>query len=233
MEFYFGGYYLIEGSLVHEKIWMDQKILPPILYTPSNCICELYPNVACLGWVKQDRKTTKKFRNKLSLNKREFAALQNKVDKWFDEGKYGWGSLFLDLDAAKVFAKQYLGGIQNIKLIAIAASNKDRELFLEEEMPGNLGTAGNYLALERGEVIDIKSGFRGYEILGFEMGSFHSFICYSLEKEFNHVLNLSLNQYGLLNNYDDACRASDYVLSPDSEVYPYLWQPWAIIEIPI
>lgn len=55
----------------------------------------------------------------------------------------------------------------------------------------------------------------GYEILGYEFGWSHSFVCNTLENEFSKKLNINFNQYGLIDQYDLAIKASDFSNDPD------------------
>ena len=230
MEFYLGGYYLIEGTSV--KNWMNREILPSQIYSPSSCICELHPDDICLSWVKGSKEAKRLYREKLGLTKEQFTELQEQIDESFNSGRYGWLQVFIDFDEAKTYYQKWLKNVPNIKLVAIATTQEHRDIFLAEENPDgeNTGAYGNWSALNRGIVIDINQGLLGYEVLGFETGGFHSFICNSLENDFSSKLGIELNSNGLVENYSEASKAADYAQNPDVGAEPALWQPWAIVE---
>lgn len=231
MDFYIGGYYLIEGTSI--KDWMNHDLLPSQIFTPSSCICDLHPDDICLSWVTVDKKVKAAYREKLGITKDQFVKLQEDVDESFNGDKYGWQQVFIEVEEARKYYRKWLTKIPNIKLVAIAASKKHRDTFLaEEKQEGeNAGSYGNWLALQKELSIDMSQGLLGFEVLGFEMGGFHSFICNSLENDFSNKLGIKFNDYGLISSYSEASKAADYAQDPDVGAEPALWQPWAIVEL--
>lgn len=233
MEFFIGGYYLIEGTPI--KRWMNNEILPEQIFTPSSCICDLHPEELCLSWVGGDKKAKASYRDKLNLTKAQFEQLQNEVDIGFESEKFGWPQVFIDLEEAQLFRRRWLRHLTDIKLIAIATSSQHRDIFLSEERPQgeNAGANGNWLALNQKLKIDVNPGLLGFEVLGYEPGGFHSIICNSLENDFSKVLGIRFNRYGLIDDFDKADNAASYAQNPEVGAEPALWQPWAIVELPI
>jgi len=233
MEFFIGGYYLVEGTPI--KKWMNHDLLPKQIFTPSSCICDLHPAELCLSWVNSDKTSKSVYRDKLKLTKSQFEHLQHEVDFGFESEKFGWPQVFIEVEEAQLFRKRWLSHLNNIKLIAIATTNQHREKFLSEEglQEQNAGTSGNWLALNRKMIIEVEPGLLGFEVLGFELGGFHSFICNSLENDFSKVLKIQFNANGLIGDFKKAEQAATYAKNPKVGAEPALWQPWAIIEIPI
>jgi hypothetical protein len=228
--YFLGGYYLVESSPC--KSWMNNSLIPQKFYSLSTCICSHHPDLSILTWV-NDSEDREQYRRKLNLTIEEFKLLQNQADRWFEQNRYGWGGVFLDLNLAREFATDYLSHIQNIKLLAIATTAKYRDLFLQEELSSNNSQEGVYRALQSNQTININHNFLGYEVLGNDCGGFHSFVCNGLETDFAHQLNIKLNQHGLIDQYDQAIQGSDYANRPDLGAEPVLWIPWAIIELAI
>jgi hypothetical protein len=228
--YFLGGYYLVESSPC--KSWMNNSLIPQKFYSLSTCICSHHPDLSILTWVNniEDRE---QYRRKLKLTIEEFKLLQSQADRWFDQNRYGWGGVFLDLNLAREFAADYLSNIQNIKLLAIAATAKYRDLYLQEELSSNNLHEGVYQALQSNQTIKINHDFLGYEVLGNDCGGFHSFVCNGLETDFAHKLDIKLNQHGLIDQYDRAIQASDYANRPDLGAEQVLWIPWATIELAI
>ena len=243
--YFWGGYYLVEGS--DRSNWMNPSLIPQKFYSVSNCICSHHPSLSMLSWT-CDAGDKEKYRTKLGLTVKEFQALQNKADRWFDLDLYAWGEVLLDLDLAKEFAANYLSHLQNIKLLAIATTANYRDLFLQSESALNNSEIGICQALKSHQTIEIERtlasrynglqtrnaqarDFLGYEILGYEYGGFHSFVCNHLETDFANKLKIKLNQYGLIEQYDLATKASDYANNPNTGAEPVLWMPWAIVEL--
>lgn len=229
--YFLGGYYLIEGSPI--KSLRNSSLLPEKIYTPSTCVCVHHLDLSVLTWVNATDRDRENYRTKLRLTQNSFEVLQKQVDQWFEEKRYGWGEVFIDLNLAREFATNYVSHIEDIKLIAIATTAKYRDAFLaEESLLGNnqIGICQN---LNLNKTIKIDRGFLGYEVLGYDYGWFHSFVCNSLETDFTNKLGIKLNQYGLIDQYDQAIKATDYVNQPETGAEPVLWLPWAIIELSI
>lgn len=227
---YLGGYFIVEQATRAE--FMSDKLLPKSIYTPSECICDLHPNSYCLSWVRKGNEELKEYQKKLNLSDEIFNSLCKDCEKYFNENKYGWENMFLDLNCLLYFKDKYFKNIPNLKILTISTTEKYKKEFLEEEVPlKNHSVTGVYSILQEECIVDIKKGFLGYEILGFEYGSFHSFICNSLETDLNTKLDIELNQYGKIDDYETACKGTEYVNNPEIGAEPVLWQPWAINEI--
>ncbi|MBW4536065.1 MAG: hypothetical protein KME09_19180 [Pleurocapsa minor HA4230-MV1] len=117
---------------------MNNSLIPQKFYSLSTCICSHHPDLSILTWINDiGDKEPERYRRKLKLTIEEFKLLQGQADKWFEQNRYGWNGVFLDLNLAREFATNYLSNIQNIKLLAIATTAKYRHLFLQEELSSN------------------------------------------------------------------------------------------------
>ncbi|MEZ5015461.1 MAG: hypothetical protein R2800_00260 [Flavipsychrobacter sp.] len=227
-EFYIGGYYLVEGTSLHD--YMNSSVLPNKIWSVSNCICNIHPNLSALSWSSCSDEDRLAYKQKLSLTKEEFQLLQEETDNLFNDKKVGWVEMFTDREASISFAKKHLTNIENIKLLMIATSAEYRNRFLQQAKTEEANT-GVHHCLQKGNMVENNDNFKGFDILGFELGSFHSFICNSLETEFTTKLYITLNENGLINSYTDAQKANDYMLDPYYTKEHILWMPWAVYEL--
>ena len=179
--YFLGGYYLIAGT--RRQTWMNSSLLPAKLYSVSTCISQHHPD-SLLPWVEDRESKLENYRSQLGLDRVQFQALRTKVSDWFDRGQYGWEGVWIDLKTVREFAKDYLSQIKDLKLIAIATTAKYRHEFLLD-YDAKLGVDR---VLRSGQTIEIDRGFLGYEILGYEHGSFCSFICNHLEADLKQKL---------------------------------------------
>jgi len=105
---------------------------------------------------------------------------------------------------------------------------KDTGIFLDEEKPGEgIGSTLVYNVLQRNEFIDT-AGFIGFDILGYDMGSFHSYVCNGLEDDFYEVFGIKPNPCGLYDSYTDSRQAAGYLLNEEIGAEPALWQSWVV-----
>ena len=143
---------------------------------------------------------------------------------------------FLSEEDAYKYLQAEPGTSANLKLIEIGLSCEFLAVFMEET-PDYRGrsqiNSNNRTVFEQRRKMDLTKNFRGFDVLGFEFGGFHSFICNSLETDFHVKLGLSLNSNGLFDKYSDAMKAADYAQDPEVGAEPVLWLPWAVLEAPI
>jgi len=228
--FYIGGYFLVKPANVSD--WQNMELLPKIIYTPCDCICDVYPGSEGLSWTSDTKENKKKWEKELGVSDENAKDIRKFCDKLFELEKLGWSSIFLDLESVYRF-KNFINPTvsKDWKILCIATTQKYVEDF-NKEVNSNDGQDGVCIMLRK-EIIcpDIMNGFRGFEILGFEYGGCHSFMCNSLETDYSTKLNISFNRNGLIDNFEDAEKAGDFTNSPEVGAEPVLWQPWAIIEI--
>ncbi|MCS5711455.1 hypothetical protein [Candidatus Berkiella aquae] len=239
MDFYIGGYFIVQGStpshLANPSMRLDEAMLPLRIWSLSNCICHIHPIVECLSWVNDNDKPNKleRYQKALKLTSSELKQFMTECDDLFKQNKLGWQEMFFEPEPAMTFAKKYLSWVPDIKILQIATTAEYRDIILESENPSNqaVGLTGVYECLQAGKISNHLDHFRGFEILGFETGVFHSFYCDNFHVEISKSLNIQLNQYGLISDLTDAIKANDYIDDPEHGAESAYWLPWAITEI--
>lgn len=231
MDFFVGGYFLVQGF--QSADWMKNKtLLPAKFWTVSNCICEIYPDTWIFSWASNSANDYQKI---LKLEEEGFKSLQAWADELMTKDELGWPNVFLNITTAKQFYVQYLRHLPDIELLSIALSEPYLIEFIEENKSGpGIGEGGVYKKLQQRQLLENSAIARGFEILGDEYGGqFHSFVCNSLETDYKERLNISLNQNGLIDSYEDAIKAANYTNLDEVGAEPVLWQPWLISEYPL
>lgn len=231
MDFIIGGYYLIQAT--ESKKWMNEKFFPPLIWSASHHICEIYPDSWILSWVSDDVSAKERERNQeiLKLDDDSFHALQLEFDDLFNKDEFGFPNLFLSLAVARDFQGRYLKHLSNIKLLSIALSDEYWEEFIQETVQGeNMGEHGIRTKLRARRSVEPEAVFNGFEVLGYNHGQFCSYICNSLQEDYSKNFGISLNKDGLIEDYNDARKAAEYTMSDEAKAEPYLWFPWLISE---
>ena len=234
MGFIVGGYYLIQAT--ETKGWINEKFFPPIIWSVSHHICEIYPESWIFTWTSDDGSAKERERNQeiLNLDDDAFHALQLEFDDLFNQDKFGFPNVFLSLALARNFCKRYLTHISNIKLLSIALADEYWEQFIQKTIPGkNMGEYAIRIKLRERGVVEPEAVFKGFEVLGYDHGQFCSYICNSLQDDYSKKLGVSLNKNGFIENYDEARKAAEYTMSDEVKAEPYLWFPWLISEYSI
>ncbi len=229
MSHYLGGYYLVEGLPRPSQL---SQFLPPTLWTISSCFCSVYPDTWALSWVSAGREDREAVRARLGLDDDGFGVLQAQVDAAFEAERFGWPNVWLDRASAEAFYRQYLVALPHMRLLAVVLPAAYLDEFLQHHTPApGFGACGLYQLLSRRLSPPGPTQTLGYEILGVEEGgSCHSFLCNYLEVPYRHELGVRFNDYGLINDYADAVRATNYTNLPSTGSEPVPWYPWLILE---
>lgn len=228
MEFIIGGYYLIQAT--ESKKWMNEKFFPPLIWSASRHICEIYPESWILPWASDDV-SAKENQEILELDDAEFKALQLEFNNLFNQDEFGFPNVFLSLAVARNFHGRYLKHLSNIKLLSIALADEYWEEFIQETEPGkNMGEPGIRIKLRSRHSVEPEAMFKGFEVSGYDHGQFCSYICNSLQEDYSKKFGISLNKNGFIESYDDARKAADYTMLDETKAEPYLWFPWLISE---
>lgn len=226
MDFILGGYFLVK--LAKRSGYMDADLVPNTIYSVSNCICDVIPGIWALDWVQQRDESIKRIKSSLNLDTDDFKKIETWVTTNFNNNKTGWQNGFFDKETAIEFYQTFLKDKQDIVLLGIGLGSEDLDLFFDEEKPQK--GMGSYLVYD---VLKFKtklspSNCIGYDILGFDCGQFHSYLCNGLQKDFNKKFDMKPNQYGFFDKYELAKVAADYVLDEGTGAEPALWQAWMV-----
>lgn len=225
-KFIFGGYFIVIPT--SRSDFMDKELVPEKIVSISQCICDVVPGIWGLSWVKDREKDIDRIMDVFEMSYAEFLKLEEWVTEKFDEGKYGWQHGFSELNFAKEFAEIFLTRVKEYWIFSIGLSQSEVKLFLEEEAPqGNIGNTLIYNMLCKGKLLDM-SNLMGFDILGYDMGGFHSYLCNGLEKDLKEKFNITPNKYGLYDNYELLLKGAEYISTDEVGAEPALWQPWAI-----
>ncbi|TCI23564.1 hypothetical protein [Exiguobacterium sp. SL-9] len=221
-----GGYLLIERTKRAE--YMDAQRLPELVRSASECICEQHPTLDVLWGTSKDRKNT--YRERLRLSEEDFLKLTEWVEVHQESGELGYPQTFQTVELAKRFRDSFLSHIE-LDILELGLPESYVADFLaqgdEGESPERYGVERFILGHERDEPT---GQFLGYEVLGYENGMFHSYLCNGLEKDFAEQFSFKLNKHGFVSTLEEAGRYCTYSNQEDVETESVLWLPWAIFE---
>jgi hypothetical protein len=226
------GGYLFVGAAPRPP-YAGSRVLPASLWTPTSCICELYPEYWAFSWCKPPQDQIDSALRQLGLNHADLGRLQEWVGQQFERGGVGFPGIFLRHEIALGFAAEFLRAGPEIKLLGIGLPEAYLDEFLSEAQPGPGEAApGIYQAVRSRTPIAEGGMSLGFEPLGYEHGGFHSFICNSLEKDYAEKLSLTINEYGRFGDLAACERAVEYTRLDSTGAEPALWQPWLVVEYP-
>lgn len=226
-----GGYSFVGAAT--RPAYAKAGVLPGSVWTPTSCICELYPEYWAFSWCNSPQAEVDAAILQLGLGASELQPLQDWVEEQFERGGVGFPGVFLRYETALQFAARFLRTGTGIKLLGIGLPESYLEEFLSEARPGPAeGTPGVYQAVQSRAPLAEGGVPLGFEPLGYDNGGFHSFICNSLETDYSEKLKLAFNEHGRFAELAACERAVDYTRLESTGAEPALWQPWLVVEYP-
>jgi hypothetical protein len=222
--FYFGGYYIIKPTTRSD--WMNEDVLHEIILSASRCICDFFPDIDVV-WSKSKKKK-EEYMKTLGLDSHTYNEMELWINKEF-EYNFDFPDVFNSYESAVEFCHKFLYSQNDLRVIGVALPKIHRDAFLEEQDDLRYGICKN---LNKSLSIDSNITILGYEILGYEYGGFHSYICNGLEDDYYDKYNFKLNKNGLISTMEEAQILSDYTNEVIEGTEPVLWLPWIILDIP-
>lgn len=222
------GYIIVSDALAPGR---DGVRGPQRIVTMSTCIVDSYPDGWALPWTNISDAELDEHRASLGLGALEFAALRAWVSDAIDDGRFGWTNTFLSLDAARDFNRRFLGAVGTRKLLGASFAPDIAAQFLREEAPQRPGAgSGVWTALSRNRGIELGGKSLGFDVVGADWDSFHTFWCNGLQRDFAAELGLQVNRHGLFDEESQARAACEFASRPETGAEPCAWYPVRIDE---
>jgi hypothetical protein len=196
----------------------------------SNCIADI-PDAWEVKWANYKETDRKEEAAKFGITPEILPDVIDWVTSGLQSQKIGWPVVFYSLKTARKFAQSFLSHDNDLALSGIGLQPELAALFLlEEKPPENHDTPGIYEALSQGLILEAGGVVLGFEMLAYEWGGFHSWLCNGLEVDSYREFNTRPNRYGFISNLEDAVKSAEYASREDVGPEPALWQPWLVVK---
>jgi len=187
MEFKNIGYYIVEPVDRPSCVSLECEKLLSI----SPCFCDMHPDLSGCLW-DGHKKEKKAYQERLSMTSDEFTDMEREVSGLFQERRIDTDCRFTVLSDAVNFYQRYLKGRINVRIVSISTPRRYVASLLDEALWGQNAAVSSE---------EITGTLIGGEILGFDYGSFHSYLCNGLEKELQKIFHVSFSpKTGLIQN---------------------------------
>lgn len=223
-EFVAGGYFLTKYS---DKSEYMANFLPSKIISASNCIVDIFPEVWSADSVEKPNQV-KSEANNYSVSIEELPKVLDWTKNNF-ESEVGLGNVFFSVNKAKEFANLFYDFASELTVIGIGLKSDLVVDYLEQED----AEYGVYKLLKREQVLESSGEILGFEVLGNEYGSFHSWLCNSLEIDCKEKLEIIPNQNGFIETFEQAEKCAEYANRDEVGAEPCFWLPWLILEYKI
>lgn len=228
--FVLGGFIIVREAA--RAAYMNAEIVPPRLLSASECLVPTAPGTWGIDWATATRESRLEELRKFDLADDRLDDLIAWSSSKFDRG-LGWPGVFTDLVTAQEFVQRFVPNNHDARLIALCISAADVDEFLAAASPGAQTAEFAALTLVRRRGPPPAGGVElGTDVLGVELsGSFHSFLCNTLETPIREHLGALPNTLGLYDDHDIGRRAAEFIESSGG-AEPVPWFAWRLLEYP-
>lgn len=203
------GYYICELIPIPAFLNRDGTML-----SVSECFGGIHPRMdICFFQNKYiSQKEREDYRKRWKLSEKGTGELVANLSSLFGKGLYEDGR-FVNLEVARYFYHSYFSG-ENCMLVSLSTKEKYFEILRKELTERYTDTD----SLVTGAVDQNK--LLGFDILGWDISSFHTFLCNQLQERLSGV---RFNTYGLLDHtFDETAAFSDQIRGQGE---PVVWLP--------
>lgn len=209
--------YKIIGYYICEKISVPgfSGIKSDEMITVSDCFHATHPNLRYCYFINNRKKERTEYHKKWAITEEKAAALQNDIDSMF-ERSLAIDGRFSNIEDAKRIREKYFDTDKCV-IVSVSTTEEYYKL-LTEELSGSSSGINNFFS----GVTD-ENQLLGYDILGWDLSGFHTFLCNSLHEELEMP---KFNQCCLLEN--DFETVQDFAKQIQGEGEPVEWIPCRI-----
>lgn len=148
----------------------------------SGCLCTHEPQISlCHGW--RPHGDNIEYMKKHGLTEEQYLNYSNEIQNAFDNKKFFFDGRFTDEKDAKYFYYKYFKSDRYI-LTSFATEGA----YFEKLVNDGFEQSKQLISLHTKQIL-------GYDIIGWDIGGFHSFLCNSLHEEFEEI---TFSKYGLV-----------------------------------
>ena len=191
------------------------------IVTISECFSDIHPCLTKCYYINHDKDQID-YQEKLKLDDDAFNKLKIKVSELINNSNLYYDSHFSTKEDALQIRNTFFSAISELKLVGISIEEK-----LVDTLADELHSADNETDRYWSKKM-LQSGgvFLGYDILGFDHSSFHTYLCNGLDKDISKHYNISINKYGLIeNSYSEVV---DFAKIIEGKGEYVLWIPFAV-----
>ncbi len=179
------GYYICEKLVVPDYLNIQsEKII-----TVSNCFLGTHPDLTYCYFQNDRKRERLDYNKKWHITEEKAVILQNDIHSMF-ENCLAIDGRFLNVEDAAKMREKYFD--ENQCVIVSVSTTDEYYKVLTKELRENSSGSNHFFS-----GIDDKNALLGYDILGWDISGFHTFLCNNLHKELERI---RFNQYCLIEN---------------------------------
>ena len=222
-----GGYFVTQLFDRPERMSVD--LLPGQILSVSRCLAAILPDSWNLSWVRTSEEERYCAAAKFGLSPETTAELVEWVTERFDRNEVGFPGIFNSIETARALLERFPLP-KNCLLLGLGLHKQFVAEFkaVEAVVPG-VGNGGVWQCVSAEQALADGFLIEGYEILGYDYGDFHSWLCNGLEVDADRLFGIRPAKHGLLARLDQADMVTEYVRRDETGAEPGLWLPWLVV----
>lgn len=209
---------------------MDATLIPERILTQSDCLGAMAPAAWSIRWVTETDEKRRATGGKFGLMGADLDRFVDWTTAAIQQDILGWPGVFFDVDAALAAKKDFFADNDDVVLCGVGIAEGDVAAFVvETETTGpQEGMTGIGAAVRLGLPPDPRGELVGFDVLGWDMGGFHSYICNGLQDDFRDQLGATPNARGLYDTMSEAAACAQFAGLDSTGAEPGLWLPWEV-----
>lgn len=217
-----GGYYVLKTIPRPHDL---SGILPNTLLTISTCFTRVVRDIIELQWDIYDN-----VGETIAEEAKEFGIPNAKIPEvvtWAKAQANTHYSVYSEVEPALELRRLFIRE-PSAHVIGIGLHTSLLDSF-ESQLEKDVNRGSGLLELVREKRPPAEGGaVLGFEPLGFEATTFHSWLCHYAPDEVFKRFGIRPNGFGLIDTLHDARRANEYLLETGAE--PAIWEPWLVFD---
>lgn len=169
------GYYICEKMKAPDWLGLDREIMISV----SDCFGGIHPDLTKCYFLNDRIREQIEYKKKWKLGKDRAAILQRDIGNIF-ESRLAIDGRFLRLADAEYFYGEYFN--QGSCMIVSVSTSEEYYDILTCDLAENSSSINNFFS----NLVD-QNELLGYDILGWDISGFHTFLCNNLQKDLIHA----------------------------------------------
>jgi len=209
---------------------VEATLLPSRLLTASDCIGDMFPSLWGIHWTAISKSDRLSEAAKFGIAPEDLPRLIKRATRALDQNEFGLSHWWFSPQAACAMLKEFVPAYSELVLVGLGLP---RDLVADFLAKANAEDRSGVCTMLRSQQSLAPGGTPlGWEALGYEFGgSFHSWLCNSLEKGASAKLGIRPAANGLLANEGDARAVAKFAERGNAEPVP--WLPVLLVEYEI
>jgi hypothetical protein len=225
-----GGYFVMKYTETSDHGFQPSDLLPERIISIRGCRSATFQ--IYWGWDTEKHK----------FDVLHFGIANEKLlalSEWINNSHYSeteHPNVFLKADYALNFASEFLDLSNDFIVIGIGLHNDLVDKFLEENDYSHDEKHGLIRLLHERLPLKPEGEILGFEPVGYNINFSCSWLCSGLEKDIHELYDIRPNPYGLIDSYDEAQKATEWINEDrigHSRGEPDPYYPWLIVQYPV